>query len=799
MRNLVIAITCLLMIACCSASVEGQVGSQNPATPQAHLLSPIPWESGPENGRTPLKSTPTRSIPSPRLVELPALPIPHPAPFSGSLTGWNLTDEWLIPPEEAAIDYAPLGSTSIPKQPSLPREGNTSNTPVDPYRSDSHTENQPTEINNSQLTRPNRSSNTQGLPGNTEALIPLQPPRGPQEVQSLPPLSEPPNNPGQSHYVHTPESLLQIIQGQSTAETTAESIKSPDTLRSLAPLPAEKGNGAEPSPFPNTQLLPSSDPRETEIQTPSTGQAPNSDPDLRKSDSVQGVPTRNRGTPHDLPTAVPQSAIPQSAIPQSVLPDSQGSLPPSNSVEMPQALQRSSNTGDASGAQSSSQYDSQLKYDGKGPIFSLPIDYCYSPRSDSLAHRVSPALTDFSPPPISNCPVNPSAELAVYREKFPVISQRPWVELWRPLYTNGTYAPAKTWFGERNPMLPHFIVYGDWRTAVGSNRNANFARDSWATFLNLDMDLKLTGTERFHAFIGPLDRTGDPTRLDFTGGNIAFVDRTDLRLDSLFFEGDLGALVGGMRGTQMPFDLPFTFGFFPLVYQNGIWAADNVIGAACAIPSKNAPWLKWANYDLTLFAATDQVTTDAFRGDNNAAEFFGTACFIEAYGGYIETEYAFVHDDVGQHRSYHNLAVSFTRRYWMRVSNSVRYILNFGQALPTNQRTADGFLLLLENSLISSNPNTFVPYWNLFYGQGRPQSVARAGGAGGILTNTGINFEFDALTAYPTLDATGHNTFGGALGLNILGANFGHQLVLELSALGVTGSQQFRNAPGDQY
>lgn len=77
--------------------------------------------------------------------------------------------------------------------------------------------------------------------------------------------------------------------------------------------------------------------------------------------------------------------------------------------------------------------------------------------------------------------------------------------------------------------------------------------------------------------------------------------------------------------------------------------------------------------------------------------------------------------------------------------------------------------------------------------------MARDDVTGGILNNVGINFESDGLTRYPTLDATGVNTVGGALGLNLLGCNFSHQLVLEVAGLKANGNAQFRNAVGDQY
>jgi hypothetical protein len=49
------------------------------------------------------------------------------------------------------------------------------------------------------------------------------------------------------------------------------------------------------------------------------------------------------------------------------------------------------------------------------------------------------------------------------------------------------------------------------------------------------------------------------------------------------------------------------------------------------------------------------------------------------------------------------------------------------------------------------------------------------------------------------LDASGVNTTGAALGVNMLGADFSHQLVLEMAALAANGDDQFRNALGDQY
>ena len=78
--------------------------------------------------------------------------------------------------------------------------------------------------------------------------------------------------------------------------------------------------------------------------------------------------------------------------------------------------------------------------------------------------------------------------------------------------------------------------------------------------------------------------------------------------------------------------------------------------------------------------------------------------------------------------------------------------------------------------------------------------MARAGGAGGILKNTGINFETDALTNFPKLDDSGQNTAGGAMGMEYLfGLN--RQLVVEAAAFQVIDGENEvgRAARGDEY
>ena len=317
--------------------------------------------------------------------------------------------------------------------------------------------------------------------------------------------------------------------------------------------------------------------------------------------------------------------------------------------------------------------------------------------------------------------------------------------------------------------------------------------------MNLDFDLKITGTERIHLFITPLNRGAEFTRVEFAGDKLQSGVQIDFEPIALFFEGDLARLWAGFSNEENKADIPITFGMIPLLFQNGIWLNDAFLGFALTIPARNSPALGISNADITFFAGFDQVTGAAIPAANSS-DIFGVATFVEAASGYFEFDYGYTvgrktFDDL----NYHNFSAAFTRRYFDTVSNSVRVIYNFGQEPNDNhRRTADGVLILIENSLITHLPLTLVPYFNLWAGFNKPQSLARAGAAGGVLVNTGILFETDNLTGFPKMDDTGHDTYGGALGIEYL-FNLHQQIVFEFAGLNVFGDAKDRTTIGAQY
>jgi hypothetical protein len=422
--------------------------------------------------------------------------------------------------------------------------------------------------------------------------------------------------------------------------------------------------------------------------------------------------------------------------------------------------------------------------------------------------------TRFGSDPIYPADYATAAQWAIYGGKQKIEnSPRPLFEFGYPQYEAGPLPPARNWFGAKNLARPQFMVFGDWRTAVAANDAGGDRIGQLATRLNLDFDLALTSTGRLHWSMRPLDQDGRFTRYQFSdqkpGANNGFTSELNGHLKTMFFEGDLSAITAGITGRDQHWDLPFVVGFMPLFVQNGIWMNAAVTGGAFAIPARSSPLFDISNMDITFFGAGGLVSSPAIRQasgqlDQNAGQVFGVTMFAEMLTGYLEAGYGYTNDTRhfagGGDFSYHNLTLAFTRRYAGLISNSVRLIGNFGQKPPPGAaHTADGYLVLVENSFITRHELTLVPYLNLWYGQHHPQSLLRAADAGGVLANTGIDFQTDGLTGFPNLDASAQDTYGGALGIEYL-FSLDRQVVAEVSGVFPHGDDSAkRPAQGDQY
>jgi hypothetical protein len=394
------------------------------------------------------------------------------------------------------------------------------------------------------------------------------------------------------------------------------------------------------------------------------------------------------------------------------------------------------------------------------------------------------------------------AQLAIYGGKTEVTAPRPLFELGQPQYIEGQLSEPNTLFGELNPTQFAVQAFGDWRTAVAFNDFGGDEVAQIATRLNIDIDFKITSTERIHTFIRPIDTGNQFTRCEFAGNDSE--DKCDLEFDlnleTLFFEGDAGAIAQGFTGRYYKGDYPFSFGLVPMFFQNGLWMDDAILGAAYAIPAMNSPEFDISNMEFSFFAGFDDVENEGILDQNgdvadHNANVYGMAAFIEANEAYYEFGLGRidVDDDKLGDQDLWSVGISYSKRYRDVLSYSLRGFATRQNREDGGQDNANGMAFLVETSWMTDRPYTLLPYANFFVGFGRPHSLANAEG---LLINTGINFETDGLTGFPFLDDTAADTFGGAIGLQYL-FNLDQQLVIEAATVQEHGNDA--NINGDQY
>lgn len=428
----------------------------------------------------------------------------------------------------------------------------------------------------------------------------------------------------------------------------------------------------------------------------------------------------------------------------------------------------------------------------------------YKPKMSKGAKKVEFKSDAFkADPTYDDKPYDPKAQLEIYGGKKAVDPPRPLFELGRKQYLPGQYESGSTIFGELNPTNFALQAFGDWRTAVAFNDNGNGNdRGVIATQLNIDVDMKITATERIHAFFRPLDDNGKFTSCQVAGraSNGDCELNVDINPENIYLEGDFAAILAGMTGEYYKTDRPFTIGFTPLFFQNGLWMNDAIWGGAFAFPALNSRALDISNMDFTLFAGFDDVNNQGVRdagggvADHNA-NVYGATGFIETRQGYIEGGIGMIDVDkrkLGDQDLY-SAGLAWSARYKDIASYSVRGFASYQDRDDGVATTGKGYALLLETSWNTSKPYTVIPYANFFLGIDRPQALASGDG---LLKNTGILFESDNLTGFPALDDSAADAYGGAIGIQYLGA-LDRQIVVEMASIQKYGNDAIVN--GNQY
>ena len=155
----------------------------------------------------------------------------------------------------------------------------------------------------------------------------------------------------------------------------------------------------------------------------------------------------------------------------------------------------------------------------------------------------------------------------------------------------------------------------------------------------VDLDLRLTGTERFHVQFRPLGEGN-------TGGSVylfdpdrGYVDNSNLEPARYWVEGALDSIFGGWLSDFRAFDYNFVAGKFPLQLHNNLLMNDEILGVVLA---KNTIYLgNLSNLNWQAFYGFNDVDVSA----DGEGQLLGTHLQWEYRSWLFEGTYAHVNHD----------------------------------------------------------------------------------------------------------------------------------------------------------
>jgi hypothetical protein len=364
---------------------------------------------------------------------------------------------------------------------------------------------------------------------------------------------------------------------------------------------------------------------------------------------------------------------------------------------------------------------------------------------------------------------------------------------------------------------PDFTVFGTYRTTVQAyhDATADNTRSEWANRLDLFANLQLSGTERLLVGLRPLDNAvfSTPQQAKYSGyqfspsGTEGWVNGFKAEPTTLFFEGDVGQIFPGLdpKGTA-PWDVGFSVGRQPLLYQDGLLVDDDL--DAVGITRNTLLPRGSSNAQITALYAWNQIN----RGDgiNHGdhvllglalnADFRPTTWNLEFfYVGSDDSVPGGVYGGVSAAQRIGVLNTTFRVLGSLALGSEPNsQVSKFG-----NGSSAVGSGVLLFSEMSYTLPfRTDLIYLDTFWGIDDFTSAARGPDRGGALGRVGILFAEQPIGRFGSaLNSNPQHALGFALGYQaFLGADRRKQLILEAGGrAGTASSSPSALATGAQY
>ena len=216
---------------------------------------------------------------------------------------------------------------------------------------------------------------------------------------------------------------------------------------------------------------------------------------------------------------------------------------------------------------------------------------------------------------------------------------------------------------------PRFTAYGSYTLFGFAHEQGSRQQDVLGHQLIVDLDGRLTGTERFHMQFRPLGRrdTGG-SYLQFSDPK-RYIDNSTGIPDRFWFEGELHSLLGQVRDPFAKHYVNLVVGKFPFRLHNALLMNDDILGA---VVSKNNLYLGGiSNINVQLWAGLDDV--DTFTGVKSEA--YGCHLTADHRRAFYEVTYGFVRSPFD--RNTHFAGISRTETFG-RLTLAARVLMKAG-------------------------------------------------------------------------------------------------------------------------
>lgn len=317
---------------------------------------------------------------------------------------------------------------------------------------------------------------------------------------------------------------------------------------------------------------------------------------------------------------------------------------------------------------------------------------------------------------------------------------------------------------------PQFVGYGSYQMFGFALEQNNRRQDVVGHQLLIDLDLRLTGTERFHVQYRPLGRRR-------TGGSYyqfsdpsGYVDNSTIEPDRYWFEGELHSMLGSFVDPFAALDYHVVAGRFPFALHNSLLMNDDIIGV---VVNKNTIYAgPLSNLNVQVFYGANDV--DAFT--NADAQLYGVHATFDYRRAFFEATYAFVRHDFDASRDEHFTAFSGTQ-FFGPLSVAGRAMFKFGDE---GGRGA-GQLFVVESNYTRifhenwAGVESAVCYGNAFVATSGWNSLA-----GGNFNRLRTSFEVNPLVQIAAGNTTGQN-WGAAVGVQLFRHHDDESLIPEFA------------------